>query len=222
MEVYPGIHQIQRVSNSYLVVDEDIMLVDTGLPGNSSKIIDYVQNTLKRDPHDIKTIILTHHHLDHVGSVEKLKKITGASVAAHKLDAGYINGTKSRPGPFLLRTATNIMKMVSRTKPVKPDILLKDGDVIKGYQVIHTPGHTPGSICLYNPENRVIFVGDNFRRSKDGNIEGPVPKYTPDMDLAKNSIKKLGDLNIDVILTGHNLPLTPDASSKLKEYLKTI
>ena len=222
MEVFPGIHEINtRVSNCYLVVGDDIMLIDTGMPGNSSKIIDYLQNTLKRYPQDIKTITITHHHFDHVGSLDKIKKITGARVAIHHADANYLSGNKNQTGPVFMRAMANIMKLIYRTEAVKADTLLEDGDQIDDYQVILTPGHTPGSICLYNPQNKVIFVGDNLRYSK-GKINGPSPRLLPEPEKFKESIKKLADLDIEVILSGHSPPVTSTAALKLEEYLKNI
>ena len=222
MEVIPGIHEINtRASNCFLVVDDEIMLIDTGMPGNSSKIIDYLHNKLKRSPQDLKTIIITHHHFDHVGSLDKIKKITGAKIAVHHADANYLSGNKNQPGPFFMRAIVNLMKLIYRTEAVEADILLEDGDLIGNYQVIHTPGHTPGSICLYNPQNNVIFVGDNLRYSK-GKIKGPTSRLLPKPEQFKESIKKLADLNIEVILSGHSQPIKSMASEKLKEYLKSI
>jgi glyoxylase-like metal-dependent hydrolase (beta-lactamase superfamily II) len=222
MEVFPGIHEIKtRASNCYLVVGDDVMLIDTGMPGNSSKIIDYLQNTLKRNPQDIKTIIITHHHFDHVGSLDKIKKITGAKVAIHLADANYVSGNENQTGPVFMIAMVNLMKFIYRTEAVEADILLEDGDQIGDYQVIHTPGHTPGSICLYNPQNKVIFVGDNLRYSK-GKINGPSPRLLPEPEEFKESIKKLSCLDIDVILSGHSPPVTFDAALKLEEYLKNL
>ena len=96
MEIVPGIHEIDTMAaRSYLVVGEQLTLIDTGMSGSSSKIRDYVKNIVKRDVSDIKTIIITHHHFDHIGSLDKLKKLTKAEVAVHKDDADYIYGEKS-------------------------------------------------------------------------------------------------------------------------------
>jgi glyoxylase-like metal-dependent hydrolase (beta-lactamase superfamily II) len=91
MEVTKGIHQFSGVSNCYIVSNNELLLVDTGMPGKSGEIIDYIKNDLKRDPQDIKTIVVTHHHFDRTGSLDKLKKITGAKVAIHSTDADYIS-----------------------------------------------------------------------------------------------------------------------------------
>jgi hydroxyacylglutathione hydrolase len=222
MEVFPGIHEINsRVSNCYLVVGDEIMLIDTGMPGNSSKIIGYLENALKRNSKDIKTIVITHYHFDHVGSLDKVKKITGAKVAVHSADSDYLSGNKSQKGPAFMRAMVNMMKLIYRTEPVEAEILLEDGDHIGEYQVIHTPGHTPGSICLYNPYNRVIFVGDNLRYSK-GKIEGPNNRLLPELEQYKESMKKLANLDVEVILSGHSPPVTSNATLKLEEFLTNL
>lgn len=219
MEVTKGIHQFSGVSNSYIVSNNEIFLVDTGMPGKSGEIIDYVKIELKRDPHEIKTIVVTHHHYDHTGNLDKLKKITGANVAIHSADADYISGKKSQHGSLFMIPIVIFMKIIYRSKPVKADILLQDGDQIGDYRVIHTPGHTSGSICLYNPNNKVIFVGDNLMYSNN-KIEGPRILHEPEK--YKHSMEKLRDLDIDVILTGHGQPITSEANNKLETFLEEI
>lgn len=210
------------MSNCFLLENGDnLILIDTGMAGNTNKILDYLKNTLKHDPHNIKTIIITHHHFDHIGSLDKVKKITGANVAAHSADADYVSGKKSQPGPAFLNIMVKLLKLIYRTKPVEPDILLDDGDQIGDYWVIHTPGHSPGSICLYNPKNKIIFVGDNLRYVK-GKIKSPSPRLIPDQEQYERSIEKLADLDIEIILTGHSAPVTSNASEKLREFLKNL
>ena len=78
MEIIPGIHRVDDVNgNCYLIVRDRLTLIDTGLPRNSKKILRYIENTLKRTPSDLATIILTHYHIDHTGNVSELKKLTG-------------------------------------------------------------------------------------------------------------------------------------------------
>ena len=219
MEVSKGIYEFSGVSNCYMVFNREIFLVDTGMPGKSNEIIKFLVNNLKRNPEDIKTIVITHHHFDHIGSLDKLKKISGARVAVHSADADYLSGVKSQTGSAFMRPLVSLMKLLYRTRPVKPDIILEDGDKIGDYRVIHTPGHTPGSICLYNPDNGVIFVGDNLKYSK-GKIEKPGIMH--ESEKYRESMKKLEDLNIDVILTGHGPPVTSDANKKIMEFLKNL
>jgi glyoxylase-like metal-dependent hydrolase (beta-lactamase superfamily II) len=103
MEVANGICEFKGVSNCYIVLNNEIFLVDTGIPGRSNEIINYMEKNLKRDPKDIKTIMITHHHFDHTGSLDKLKRITGAKVAIHSDDAEYISGEKVQTGSLLMR-----------------------------------------------------------------------------------------------------------------------
>lgn len=222
MEIIPGIHEIDtRAARSYIVVEDQLTLIDTGMPGSAGKIINYVENVLKRDPTDIKTVIITHHHFDHVGSLDKIKNITGARVAIHKDDADYISGKKRHDGPAFLKVMVKLLQLLYRSKTVEPDIILKDGDKIGEFQVIHTPGHTPGSICLYNPHKKSIFVGDNLRFTK-GKIDGPGARLILEPEKYTESMKKLAELDIEVIFCGHSRPITSHASQLLKEYLKTL
>ena len=219
MEVTKGIHQFSGVSNSYIVSNNELLLVDTGMPGKSGEIIDYIKNELKRDPTDIKTIVITHHHFDHTGSLDKLKEITGAKVAIHSADADYISGEKTQHGSLFMIPVVMFMKIIYRSRPVKADIFLEDGDEIGDYRVIHTPGHTSGSICLYNPNNKVLFVGDNLMCSNN-KIEGPRILHEPEK--YKKSIEKLKNLDINIILTGHGQAITSEANTKLETFLNEL
>ncbi len=129
MEVVNGIHEFRGVSNCYMVYDKEIFLVDTGLPGRSKEIEAFLKNNLKQNPEDIKTIVITHHHFDHTGSLDKLKKITGAKVAVHSDDAMYLSGEKSQAGSVFMVPLVKLMKLIYRIEPVKPDIILNDGDL---------------------------------------------------------------------------------------------
>ena len=207
MEIVPGIHQIDGINgNCYVIVGDGLTLIDTGLSHGSAQILAYLRNVLQKNPSDVTTIILTHFHIDHTGNVVELKKASGARVAIHAADADYVSGKKARPS---LKGARGLLMTVLgslffRTQDFQPDILLADGDTIAGLACIHTPGHTPGSICLLDPGTKVLFAGDLLRY--DGvKIEGPPPQFTPDMGEAIQSVKKIavirkGDMKLDKIL----------------------
>ena len=220
MEIIPGIHQIRgRFVNCHLIIDDDeITLIDTGMPGNSSKIKNYLKQVLKRSPNDIKTIIITHNHFDHVGSLSNIKEMTGAKVAIHPADADYIRGKEKHVGSAFMNGIIKLLQIIYRTKPVEPEILLNDGDMIGGYKVIHTPGHTKGSICLYNSVNKAIFVGDNLQY-KNGKLTSPGERLIPEPEMYEASMKKLLKYDIEVILTGHTAPVTENASVLLENFI---
>jgi hydroxyacylglutathione hydrolase len=195
-------------------------LVDTGMPGKTKEL----EKELKQlgiDPDEILTIVITHHHFDHTGSLDKMKKFTNARVAVHMDDSKYVSGEEKQPGPLFMKPFIALISLIYNIKPVTPDILLKEGDNIGDYDVIHTPGHTPGSICLYNPLNKTCFVGDNLRYS-DGKLESPTGRLLPDSENYKLSMKKLGDLDIETILTGHGEPVTENANKLLDEFIKEL
>ena len=219
MEIMPGLHHIDGVNgNCYLVLGDEPMLVDTGMPGNARKILDYVKSAGK-SPSDIKTIVLTHHHVDHVGNVFELKKATGATVASHRDDADYISGRKRQETPKGVSFLFKVMRLFMKAKPVQSDILLGDGNTIGGFQVVHAPGHTQGSICLYDAQRKVIFVGDTVR-FMNGRIEGPPERFTADPGKARQSIEKISNLNFEVMLSGHGQPLRPNASYRVKDFYR--
>jgi glyoxylase-like metal-dependent hydrolase (beta-lactamase superfamily II) len=223
MEIMPGVHQVDGVNgNCYIIMGDGLILIDTGLPNNSKKILAYVHDTLGAIPSDIETIILTHYHLDHTGSAYELWYATGAKVAIHEHDADYVSGITPMPVPGgILGALYRLFKIFLKFKPVQPDILLHDNDQIAGFVCIHTPGHTPGSICLYDPKFRILFVGDTLRFF-DGKLQGPPPRFTPDIDQAGQSIKKIAALDFDILLAGHGVPLLSNASEKVREYTQSL
>ncbi len=210
MEIVRGVHQIDGISgNCYIINGKKMVVIDTGLPGNSRKIINYIRVGLKRSPNDVTTIILTHYHPEHSGNVYELKNLTGAIVAVHSNDADYISGKKPIPGE-----GTSIQH-------VNPDTILQDGDKIAGLTCVHCPGHTAGSIALYDPNRKILFSGDTLCYD-EGKVQGPRKEFSDDMDQVKNSIIALSGLDYDLLLPGHGSPLKPDAALRVAEFSRTI
>jgi glyoxylase-like metal-dependent hydrolase (beta-lactamase superfamily II) len=219
MEIVENIHQVDGVSaNVFLVADgKELTLIDTGMPKNSGRILNYVHK-IGHQPSDISRIVLTHCHIDHVGSAHELVRLTNAKVAVHQEDADFVAGNKPLPRPkgaagMLLKASSFFF----RFKPVQSDILLKENDKVGSLTVIHTPGHTPGSISLLDSARKVLFVGDTLRFA-GGKISGPAEQFTLDMRQASLSVKKIASLDFDVMLSGHGVPLKPNASSMVKEF----
>jgi len=224
LEITEGIHLIPRIrgANTYLVKrDHSITVVDTGLPGNAGKIIDYVQS-IGSHPSDIKTIVLTHSDMDHAGSVARLKEETNAKVAIHEADAPRLSGEKElKAVKGMLGVFLRAVGAVMRFNRVKADVLLKDSDIIDGLTVIHTPGHTEGSICLLLP-GRALFVGDALLANDERVLSLPRRSMSTDLDQAKESIKKVSELEYSVLLPGHGPPIERDASAITREFVTRL
>lgn len=161
-------------ANCYLVYDEDTkegIVIDPG--GDADDII----NKIEELGLDIKYIVLTHGHGDHIAGVEDLKKYTNAKVAIHKDDAPMVrNGEKNLSS-----------RMAMGTVEIEPDILLDEDYVIEfgklSGKVIHTPGHTPGGISLKIEDS--LFTGDTLFAGSIGRTDFEGSSY----DSIINSIK---------------------------------
>lgn len=223
MEIVKDIHQVDGVNaNVFLVIDgKELTVIDTGMPRNAGKILAHIHK-IGRQPSDISRIILTHCHIDHVGSAQELKKLTNAKVAVHQEDAPFVAGEKMLPRS---RGATGILfkagSFFFRSKPVQPDLILKESDKVGTLIVIHTPGHTPGSISLHDPERGVLFVGDTVRFT-NGKVTATPERFTLDVHQATQSIGKISQLDFNVMLSGHGEPLKPKASDRIKEFYASL
>jgi len=206
MEVADGIYKVDgvRIANVYLVTIEDgIMLVDSGMPGNAKRILGFVER-LGRQPRELRHVVFSHCDIDHVGSAAELKKLTGAQVAIHELDAPVLSG---RQGPQKGGLAMAALYRLFRFRPVVPDVLLGDGDTIGGLRVLHVPGHTAGSIALRRDDG-VVFSGDALLSDKHGRVLSPDPRLSQDPAQALASAEKIKALGSTHLLTGHGAPVS--------------
>lgn len=171
-------------------------LVDTGTSGSASQVAS-VLGGLGLGWTDLSTIVLTHHHGDHVGSLP--------DIMAAAPDAAAYAGTQDIP---------------SITSP-RPISALEDGDVVFGLQVVSTPGHTPGHISLLDPSGSALIAGDAMV-GEAGGVAGPPAQFTADPDTANASIGKLGGLEYDIIYFGHGEPVTSSGSALVAELAETL
>jgi len=120
-----------------------------------------------------------------------------------------------------MRILFNLLGLFLQVKPFLVDEIINNGDTIAGLTVFHLPGHTPGSIALFDPKRKVLFIGDTLG-CKDGVVQGPPKSVTWDMRQAYRSIETLRTLDFTVMLSGHGEPLTSDASAKVKQFITKI
>lgn len=208
MNLAEGVYRIDGVrgANAYVAqTDEGLMVIDTGLPGNADKIVSFVRE-LGHEPTDVHAIVLTHSDPDHVGSVARLKDLTGAKVAIHADDAPTLAGGGSQKHPKgALGVVFSILSRFMHTEPVRADMILRDGDSVAGFQVMHTPGHTPGSITLYR--DGIVFSGDALLSNSKGQARPPRQALSADCEQALASADKIKALGYRVLLTGHGEPV---------------
>lgn len=214
MEVVPGVHWIRPfwTGNVYLIEDDNgLILVDTGWLGNDKRIIKYILS-LGHHPEDLKAILITHGHPDHYGSASRLKEITGARVLAHKEDTFQGPAGKrviSFPGLLLF------------PQP-QVDEFLEEGQTLPirgGIRVLHTPGHTPGSICLLMEKQGLLFTGDTLL-SDGRNFSRSVFYPRSNRRVYWASVQRLTELVFEAACAGHGKPCMEQASSHARLMLR--
>ena len=216
MLVTDGIHMIEGVKGGhiYLITGTQLFLVDTGLPGQEQRICNYL-SAIGINPSALKGIVLTHFDLDHIGSAAAMQKLAKCPVYAHFQEIPYISGEKSRLGikrwlPLVARPVYG--KLISPTD-LRP---LEGGEQLEDWEIIHTPGHTPGHISLYR--NGIAIVGDLFQ---GGEIR-LVPRYfTWNRAKLKASAQTVIERPLRWILPGHG-PATPASSHWLDKLQKSL
>jgi glyoxylase-like metal-dependent hydrolase (beta-lactamase superfamily II) len=230
-EIAVGVYLISAGrANSYLLVGDDLTLVDTGLPGEEDGVIAGIEK-IGRKPNELSHILITHAHMDHMGSVAALKKVSGAQVVASSKEVNYIGGarktwTMGREGLAgkLFKGALYLLETFSFTyEPVPVDMPCQGGEVIDcfgGMQVIATPGHSRGSLSYYQHERKILFTGDAL--SGTPQLRLPPRLGCADYREALTSVGKLAELDVEICLFGHGSPLKTGASKLVKQLLQGI
>ncbi|HXG26778.1 MAG TPA: MBL fold metallo-hydrolase [Candidatus Binatia bacterium] len=178
------------VSAYLLVRGSEAALVDTGVGGSADEI-EASLGTLTLGWDAVGHVILTHHHGDHAGSIADV-------LAAAPGATGYIGAED--------RAAVGVVGLTD----------VRDGDEVFGLRIVGAPGHTPGSICVFDEAAGILVAGDAMGTS-GGVPTLPGAQFTADMDLAKQSIVKLGGLTFEVLLPGHGDPIESGASALVAE-----
>jgi glyoxylase-like metal-dependent hydrolase (beta-lactamase superfamily II) len=215
VEVLPNVHAVRVIgAQAYLLVDGDeVTLVDAGHVGSGRMLRRYLAR-IGRSTEHITRIVCTHGHPDHIGGVHEIAAWSGAEIYLHRADSDRLRiGLRDvianfSPGPVIAL----LTRAPAHAKPLEDGELLP---VIGGLQVLHTPGHTPGSICLYSPRYRFVIVGDTLQRIK-GRVALPNYFFTDDMAQARRSIARVADLDVETILFSHYPPYREDARGALR------
>jgi glyoxylase-like metal-dependent hydrolase (beta-lactamase superfamily II) len=193
-------------SNCYIVGSESTgqgMIVDPG--DDTENILDDV----KELGLGIKYIVITHGHIDHINALGKVNQATGAEIAVHADDAKLL---EEQPLALLFGS--------SPQSSTPPDRLLKDGDSVDfgdmQFRVIHTPGHSPGCICLYG--HGVLFSGDTLFNCGIGRYDLPGGDLNQLMDSIQNKLLVLPDDT--VVYPGHGPDTTIITERRSNPFLR--
>lgn len=229
MEVIPGIHNLwqrkgARVHAYLLQHDGDLILIDTLYDSDAHRILELLRQ-IGRGPRDLKHIILTHAHRSHLGGLALLKQLSGAPVYAHEWESDLISGDRAaqqvswRPQPafrtYPYQVANNLN--LTRHPPCEVDHFIHQGDRIGPLEVLATPGHSPGHLAFYWPDRRTLFSGDAIVTWP--RFELGWPGFLLNRRQHRASLRKMAELDTEVLCTGHGEPIRSDAAARIRAAL---
>ncbi len=218
MKIALGIHRIgdRSIVNAYLLEDGgEVTIIDAGVPGYYRDIPRELA-AMGRTIADVRALILTHGHTDHIGFAERLRHDRQVPVSVHEADAALARGEVPNPakgygrtklGPFLGFLWFTLLRGGLRTPKLQEVATFGDGatlDVPGSPRVILVPGHTPGSAALHVPSWGALFVGDAFATyAVTTGARGPqVAPFTADAAEAVASLARLEEISADLVLPG--------------------
>jgi glyoxylase-like metal-dependent hydrolase (beta-lactamase superfamily II) len=215
--------------NVYLVEDKDgFLMIDSGW--NTDTSFTYLHNALIKSGHDfqsIKKILVTHIHPDHYGMAGRIRELSGATLVMHQVEKDFIEPRYVNTSELLHKTDRLMVNngvpedemeamrdasldILNYIVPAQPDSVLHNGDEIKAgtfkFEVLWTPGHSSGHVCLYDRNKKVLICGDHILPRITPNIgvnpqsiDNPLGRYMQSLDEIKR-------LDIDLVMPGHDEP----------------
>jgi glyoxylase-like metal-dependent hydrolase (beta-lactamase superfamily II) len=211
-------------------------LIDAALPLSAPHIRSWAEAHFATPPN---ALILTHGHFDHVSAAKELAEGWDIPIFAHSLEFPYLTGKEEYPKPNVgagggmmtllsplyprrpIDIGSRLRALVERTEASSETGLakLQEQPELPGWQIFHTPGHTPGHVSFFRPSDRTLLVGDAFCTTKPesffeaavvqhAELHGPPSYFTSDWDAARNSVKLLAALEPTVLAPGHGKPLS--------------
>ena len=230
VEIAPGIRRLgPGLINAYLLEEAgEITIIDAGAPGYWNAL-PHELAAMGRTLADVRAVVLTHAHADHIGFAERLRRERGVPVRVHELDAELarhpgtpkVNQRKLRPLPILRFLAFAIANGMLRRTPILEVSTFADGailDVPGTPRVIHVPGHSEGSAVLYLAARDAAFIGDAFVTldALSGETGPRISPFNADVHRAYESLARLDGVDARLVLPGHGQPWTGGLSAALR------
>ena len=209
-------------ANAYIVLrGSSAVLIDTGLPTHTDDI-ERLLTRLGIGPGSLTAILLTHRHLDHAGSAERLRLRFDSRVVVHRADAEAVRGherlspTRGLLGLALGPLVSVMDRRVFRYQPCRELTAVEHGwQLDADFRLIHLPGHTPGHSGWHYAPADVVFCGDAARNS-GGRLDGPSRLFTVDPVGVRSSLRVLAGLDAQVYCFGHGRPRARGAAALLR------
>jgi len=222
-EVVPGLWQVPLgYVNAFLFDTGDgLVLIDTGIPGSSPKILEAVR-AIGREPAAIRHILVTYCHSDHAGSAAEMKRLTGAPATMHPTDAEMVRtGKAKRPltqAPGLLNAFLCRFFIGSAPTEIEPAEIaheVQDGAMLPGgLRAIHVPGHCAGQLAFLWPEHGGVLIAADAAANALGLALSPVYE---DLAEGQRSLSKLASLEFEVACFGHGKPIKSNAAAQFRK-----
>lgn len=227
MAIPPELHHVRLIGVDTFIIAEPgrpLTLIDAGMPWSRWPIERRIR-AIGRRPEEIERIICSHGHPDHVGGIPRLLRgRTDASVLMHPADiAGLAVGLRQalrRTDDDVARRHRLLTYLTPAPTRLEP---MEDGDVIDvlgGLRVIHTPGHTPGSVCLYAETHRILFTGDVLQVIR-GRLTYASAFFSHDFGQARATLSRLAEFDVETIALAHYPPWSDDANATLRALAAT-
>jgi len=227
-----GIFTFGKLLNGYVIRGDDgVTVVDTGMNDSFIKAITTTLTTMNHTWEDVKRILITHAHPDHVGSLTTIHEQYSTPIWAHEKEADVIRGKVDVgfPDPDSLGFYNRIIfrmangNQIKLKLPVERD--LQDGDampeVARDAYVIHLPGHSNGQMGIWLEEDRLLICGDALMHLPQG-LTAPIKGVSPSWSDARESVQKIRDMQPDIICFGHGNPLMDDIQGRVQQVLNRM
>jgi glyoxylase-like metal-dependent hydrolase (beta-lactamase superfamily II) len=199
----------------------DSAVIDPGYTGSYRAVLRFLEEN-EQDPRSLEWVILTHHHVDHAGTALALCQSTGARLAIHRDDAAYLKKRRPRERLTLWGLFDCLPERLERFVMSCADCelrLLEDAQTIAGMRVIHAPGHTPGSICLWSADESTLFTGDVLNNERG--LRTPPRTVNHSHGKALQAPRRLMGLHYDRACFGHGPEIYERADERVLSFLSS-